>query len=89
VVVVDDGLATGGTAHAALRAVRDQGARRVVLAVPVGAPATVQALRAEADAVVCLLEPQPLWAIGMWYEDFGQVSDEEVHALLARPPAIP
>jgi putative phosphoribosyl transferase len=85
VVVVDDGLATGGTAHAALRAVRGQGARRVVLAVPVGAPATVRMFAGDADAVVCLLEPQPLWAIGMWYEDFGQVSDEEVHELLKRP----
>jgi putative phosphoribosyl transferase len=84
VVVVDDGLATGGTAHAALRAVRERGARRVVLAVPVGAPATVAALREEADAVVCILEPQPLWAIGLWYDDFSQVSDEEVHELLKR-----
>ncbi|HEV3072518.1 MAG TPA: phosphoribosyltransferase family protein [Solirubrobacteraceae bacterium] len=83
-VVVDDGLATGGTARAALRAVRAQGARRVVLAVPVGVPDTVRELADEADAVVCLLEPQPLWAIGLWYQDFAQVSDEEVRELLSR-----
>jgi putative phosphoribosyl transferase len=83
VVIVDDGLATGGTALAAVRAVRRLGARRVLLAVPVGAPASVKLLAREADAVVCLLEPQPLWAIGLWYEDFAQVSDEEVRELLA------
>jgi putative phosphoribosyl transferase len=83
-VVVDDGLATGGTARAALRAVRAGGALHVVLAVPVGAPDAVRALAWEADAVVCLLEPQPLWAIGLWYEDFAQVSDEEVDELLSR-----
>lgn len=84
VVVVDDGLATGGTARAALCGVRAQGARNVVLAVPVGAPDAVRALAGEADAVVCLLEPQPLLAIGLWYEDFAQVSDEEVDELLSR-----
>jgi putative phosphoribosyl transferase len=88
VVVVDDGLATGGTARAALRAVSQQGARRVVLAVPVAASAAVTALRGEADAIVCLLAPEPLWAIGLWYEDFAQVSDEEVHELLTRPMEI-
>lgn len=87
VVVVDDGLATGGTARAALRAVRAQGARRVALLVPVGAPDTVRALAGEADAVVCLVAPQPLWAIGLWYEDFSQVSDEEVRELLSRARA--
>jgi putative phosphoribosyl transferase len=88
VVVVDDGLATGGTARAALRAVRAQGAWRVVLAVPVGVPDTVRELAGEADAVVCLLEPQPLWAIGIWYEDFAQVSDDEVQELLSRAVSI-
>jgi putative phosphoribosyl transferase len=89
VVVVDDGLATGGTARAALRAVRALGARRVLLAVPVGVPDTVMALAGEANAVVCLLEPQPLWAIGLWYEDFAQVSDDEVHELLSRAVSMP
>jgi predicted phosphoribosyltransferase len=89
VVVVDDGLATGGTAHAALRAVRAQGARRVVLAVPLGVPDTLSRLADEADAVVCLVAPQPLWAIGLWYEDFSQVSDDEVDELLARSRRAP
>jgi putative phosphoribosyl transferase len=84
VVVVDDGLATGGTARAALYAVRARGAARVVLAVPVGVPDVVRTLAQEADSVVCLLEPRPLLAIGLWYEDFAQVSDEEVSELLAR-----
>ena len=84
VVIVDDGLATGGTALAAVRAARRLGARSVLLAVPVGAPTSVKLLAREADAVVCLLEPQPLWAIGLWYEDFAQVSDEEVRELLVQ-----
>ena len=84
VVIVDDGLATGGTALAAVRAARRLGARRVVLAAPVGAPSSVRLLTREADAVVRLLEPQLLWAIGLWYEDFSQVSDEEVRELLGR-----
>ncbi len=83
-VIVDDGLATGGTALAAVRAARRLGARRVVLAAPVGARASVRLLTREADAVVCLLEPQLLWAIGLWYEDFAQVSDAEVRELLGR-----
>ncbi len=87
VVIVDDGLATGGTALAAVRSARRLGARSVLLAVPVGAPASVKLLAREADAVVCLLEPQPLWAIGLWYEDFAQVSDEEVRELLAHSAA--
>lgn len=84
VVIVNDGLATGGTALAAVRAARRLGARRVVLAAPVGARASIGLLAREADAVVCLLEPQLLWAIGLWYEDFAQVSDAEVRELLGR-----
>jgi predicted phosphoribosyltransferase/dienelactone hydrolase len=81
-VVVDDGLATGSTARAALRAIRARGARRVVLAAPVGAKDTVEALRGEADDIVCVIAPDPLWAIGFWYLDFGQTSDYEVVELL-------
>ncbi|MDN3029185.1 phosphoribosyltransferase family protein [Streptomyces sp. S.PB5] len=91
VVVVDDGLATGATAEAACRVVRGLGAARIVLAVPVGPTQTIDRLRAVADQVVC---PQPvhrLGSVGSWYDDFAQVADAEVIALLARatggPPA--
>ncbi len=82
VIVVDDGLATGGTARAALRTVRAQNPRRVVLAVPVGAPATVEALRREADDVVCLHAPELMWAVGLLYENFEPPSDEEMSRML-------
>ena len=83
VIIVDDGLATGGTARSALRAVRARGARRLVLAVPVGAPESVAALQAEADHVVCVLQPRDLRAVGEWYESFRPTDDGEVLALLA------
>lgn len=84
VVVVDDGLATGVTAEAALRWVRSHGPDRLVLAVPVGAPDTVRRLQGTglADDVVCLLQPPGFGAVGAWYDDFDQTSDEEVHRLL-------
>ena len=81
-IVVDDGLATGGTARAALRAVRDHDPSKLVLAVPVGAPDSVESLRAEADEVICLLEPQLMYAVGLWYEDFEPTSDSEIASLL-------
>jgi putative phosphoribosyl transferase len=83
VVVVDDGLATGVTATAALRAVRNQRAARVILAVPVCSPAARSALVDEADEIVCMLAPEGFAAVGQWYDDFAQTSDEEVVALLA------
>jgi putative phosphoribosyl transferase len=82
-VVVDDGLATGLTAIAAVRRVRAGGAARVVLAVPVAAAETARLLRAEADDVVCLLEPRRLRSVGEWYRDFSQVPDETVTDVLA------
>lgn len=90
VIVADDGLATGLTALAAVRAVRSRGARRVVLAVPVGAPESLALLSEAADEVVCPAVPDELVGVGRWYEDFSPVSDAEVLALLdaaPRPPA--
>lgn len=91
VVVVDDGLATGLTDLAAVRALRGRGAARIVVAVPVGSPQAVAMLREEADEVVCLEVPDDLGGVGRWYRDFGQVSDEEVLAALADAgvPAAP
>jgi putative phosphoribosyl transferase len=83
-VVVDDGVATGGTAAAALRWARAQGASRVVLAVPVAPREAVTRLSKEADDVVCLDAPEPFFAVGQWYRQFPQTSDEEVVRLLER-----
>jgi putative phosphoribosyl transferase len=78
VIVIDDGLATGVTAHAALCWVREQGPARLILAVPVCAPQARDALAAEADEVVCLSAPDPFLAVGRWYDDFAQLTDEDV-----------
>ena len=83
VIVVDDGLATGLTDLAAVRALRKRGARRIVVAVPVGSGEAVSLLAEEADRVVCLTVPRLLRGVGMWYRDFAPVSDEQVLALLA------
>ncbi|MGJ3263396.1 MAG: phosphoribosyltransferase [Salinarimonas sp.] len=82
VIVVDDGVATGSTAKAALRALKKAGAARRILAVPVAPIETVEALRAEADEVVALTTPYPFHAVGLYYEDFDQTTDEEVVAAL-------
>jgi putative phosphoribosyl transferase len=82
VIVVDDGIATGTTMRAALKALRRRGAARLVLAVPVAPPDTVAALRKEVDRVICLAEPVPFHAIGLHYVDFHQVPDDEVIAAL-------
>ena len=83
-VLVDDGLATGATMHAAVVWARQRGARDIVAAVPVGAPSTVAGLRKEADEVICLEEQPMLFAVSLHYEDFGQLEDTEVADLLAR-----
>jgi erythromycin esterase-like protein/predicted phosphoribosyltransferase len=84
VILVDDGLATGSTMLAALQAVRLDEPGRVVAAAPVAAPEVCETLRAAADEVVCAVTPQPLRAVGLWYEDFSETSDEEVRDLLSR-----
>lgn len=84
VVVIDDGLATGVTARAAVRAVRSQGAERVLLAVPVASPQGLLDLAAEVDDVICVEAPRGFRAVGQWYRDFSQTTDEEVLAALER-----
>jgi predicted phosphoribosyltransferase len=82
VILVDDGLATGSTMKAAVLSIRQRGPKRIIVAVPVGARETCQSLRQSADEVVCVAMPEPFNAVGLWYEDFSQTSDEEVRRLL-------
>ncbi|CAD5110447.1 phosphoribosyltransferase [Zestomonas carbonaria] len=84
VILVDDGLATGATMRAAVRAVRQQAPARIVVAAPVAPPETVAELRGEVDDIVCPFMPEPFMAIGRWYVDFDQTSDREVVDLLRR-----
>jgi len=84
VILVDDGLATGSTMRAAVLAVREQQPARVVVAVPVGAAATCEEFRTETDETVCAITPEPFLAVGYWYEDFSQTTDDEVRELLRR-----
>jgi putative phosphoribosyl transferase len=86
VLLVDDGLATGASMRAAVRALRHHRPRRILVAVPVGAPETCRELEQEADEVVCAEKPEDLGAVGMWYEDFSQTTDEEVSVLLHLAP---
>ena len=83
IVLVDDGLATGATMRAAVRAVRRQQPAAICVAVPVGAPETCAALEGEADEVVCPARPDPFRAVGYWYQQFAQIQDDEVRSLLA------
>jgi erythromycin esterase-like protein/predicted phosphoribosyltransferase len=90
VILVDDGLATGSTMRAAVEALREDEPARIVIAVPVADPAVCAELRTQVDDAVCLVTPRPLGAVGAWYEDFSQTSDDEVRELLRRshrPPA--
>ena len=84
VILVDDGLATGATMRAGALALRAKRPRRLVLAVPVAAAQTCELLRADADELVCASTPEPFVAVGAWYDDFSQTTDDEVRALLAR-----
>lgn len=82
VILVDDGLATGSTMLAAATAVRRRHPKRIVVAVPVAAAQTCESLKSLVDEVICSATPEPFMAVGAWYENFGQTSDAEVHALL-------
>ncbi|HET6387389.1 MAG TPA: phosphoribosyltransferase [Armatimonadota bacterium] len=87
VILVDDGLATGSSMRAGVAALRLQRPARIVIAVPTAAPSTCDELRAEVDEIVCAITPEPFYAVGLWYEDFSQTTDEEVRDLLERSRA--
>ena len=84
VILVDDGLATGATMRAAITALRQSGPARIVVAVPTAAPDICEEFKKQADEIVCYMTPAPFLAVGRWYEDFGQTTDDEVCALLAQ-----
>jgi putative phosphoribosyl transferase len=84
VILVDDGLATGATMRAAVKALRQRGAAKIVVAVPVGPPDTCRELEEQADETICLCTPEFFQAVGQYYEDFSQTSDEDVRELLSR-----
>jgi len=88
VILIDDGLATGSTMRAAAQAVRQHHPARLVVAVPTAAVETCEEFRSEVDEVICALTPAPFDAVGLWYEEFSQTSDEEVRDLLARAPPV-
>jgi len=81
-IVIDDGIATGATVRAALKATRERGPSQLVLAVPVASSEAIESLKHEADDVVCLATPEPFGAVGRFYDDFGQLTDQEVRSAL-------
>ncbi len=84
VILVDDGLATGSTMRAAAAALRQQQPAKIIIAVPVSAPQTCDEFRSEVDEIVCAVTPEPFHAVGLWYQDFSQTTDQEVRDLLER-----
>lgn len=84
VILIDDGLATGASMRAAVTGVRAQHPARIVIAVPTAAPETCDASQFEVDQMVCAITPEPFYGVGLWYEDFSQVTDEEVRTLLQK-----
>jgi putative phosphoribosyl transferase len=84
IVLIDDGLATGASMKAASKALRAEDPQRLIVAVPIGAQQTCDEFRGEVDEVICVATPEPFLAVGIWYEDFEQTSDEEVQSLLER-----
>jgi predicted phosphoribosyltransferase len=81
-ILVDDGLATGSTMRAAIAALRQMHPASIVVAVPAAAPETCEEFRQEVDDIICAFTPRPFYAVGLWYEDFSQTTDEEVRTLL-------
>lgn len=88
VIVVDDGLATGATMHAAVEALCTRQPERIIVAVPVAAVSTYRSLLPKADDLVCVATPEPFYGVGQWYDDFSQTSDEEVRDLLSRERGV-
>src|SRR5947208_1699462 len=84
VIVVDDGLATGSTMHAAIAALRQHRPARIVVAVPAASPQTCSEIADEVDEIICAATPETFYAVGQWYQEFSQTTDEEVRDLLAR-----
>ncbi len=82
VILVDDGIATGATMHAAVAALKQRQPARIIIAVPTAAPSTCDEFAAEVDELVCVIRPEPFIAVGYWYKQFSQTSDEEVRSLL-------
>ena len=90
VILIDDGLATGSSMRAAIAALRKMSPAKIVVAVPVAAPETCEIIRNEVDEIVCALTPEPFLAVGAWYSDFSQTTDDEVRELLERAaPSTP
>ena len=89
VILIDDGLATGSTMRAAVQALRQEGARKVVVAVPIAPPETCESMRKEVDDIVCAITPEPFLAVGLWYADFSETTDDEVRALLHDAQQLP
>jgi len=89
VILVDDGLATGSSMRVAALALKNKKPSQIVIAVPVAAPATCAEFESEVDQVICAVTPEPFLAVGQWYRDFSQTSDEEVRDLLRRAASFP
>jgi putative phosphoribosyl transferase len=89
VLLVDDGLATGATMLAAVKALRQQQPSRIIVAVPIASRETCEQLQSEVDDIVCAMTAEPFYAVGLWYQDFSQTSDDEVRDLLRAAPPVP
>jgi predicted phosphoribosyltransferase len=89
VILVDDGLATGSSMRVAVLALKKKGPAEIIVAVPVGAPATCAEFESEVDQAICAITPEPFLSVGQWYEDFSQTSDEDVRDLLKRAASLP